>query len=341
MSNRIKKLQKGLKSPLIITNPQDLFYLTGHFLFDGGFLLMTSKQVVLFGGHLEKIKSVKIDSLNNIGKYIGRAKNLDLDDHATLLQHKWLKKFLPKVKINPVDSPAKELRLYKDTVELEAMTEAYKITAKVFAEVKRVLKKQKWTEQQLAEFIRLAGISFGADDVSFPTIVASGRNAAVPHHVPTEKLLKAGESIVLDFGFKVDGYCSDFTRTVFIKNVPPKLLKMYEATEAAYKLSVAAVKNNIVASEVDLTARNYLAQHGWDEYFIHSLGHGTGLNVHEAPHIHSHSEELLKNNMVFSIEPGVYIEKLGGIRIEDLVYLKEGKANYFAKVSTKLEDMII
>ncbi len=337
----IKKLQSGLKRPLIVTNSQDLFYLTGHFLIDHGFLFVSKNNIVLFGGHLENTGKLKTDSLRNLAKYIGRAKTVDIDEHTTLADFDLLKKFTGKVKLNPVATPIAEMRLIKTSDELATMKLAYQITAKVFAQVKVALKRSKWTEKQLAEFIRLAGIQLGADDVSFPTIVASGPNAAVPHHVPTSKLLKAGESIVLDFGFKIDGYCSDFTRTVFIKFVPELLERIYRANEIAYKLGVLAVKNNVVAKEVDLTSRNYLQQQRYDEYFIHSLGHGTGLNVHELPHIHERSEEVLKTNMVFSIEPGIYIPKLGGIRIEDLVYLKDNKANYFQKVSTKLEDMII
>jgi Xaa-Pro aminopeptidase len=181
----------------------------------------------------------------------------------------------------------------------------------------------------------------GADDISFPVIVASGANAAVPHHVPTNKTIKIGESVVLDFGFKIKGYCSDFTRTIFLKKISPEMAQIYLAAEEAYREGFKTARHNVVAKTADLAARNTLAQYNLDKYFIHSLGHGTGIDVHEAPHIHANSEEVLSNGMVFSIEPGVYVPRFGGVRIEDLVYLKNGKANYFAKASTKLKDMII
>ncbi len=341
VNTRLKKLQRSLKTPLLIRNPQDLFYLTGHSLIDGGFLFISQKQVVLFGGFLENTPGIKTDFLRNIGKYSGKAKELHVDDHLKIFELNFLKKALPKKKLTAISSPVKDLRLTKDSDELKKMKRAYKITASVFAEVKKVLPKKQWREQELAQFIRLAGLRLGADDISFPVIVASGTNAAVPHHVPTNKLIRAGESIILDFGFKIDGYCSDFSRTVFLKSVPKKLQEIYEGVGTAYNLAVAGTSTGKLGKEVDGIARNYLALKKFDKYFIHSLGHGTGVDVHEAPGLHPKSEDRLSDGMVFSIEPGVYVPKLGGVRIEDLVYLEKGKAKYFQKVSTNLTDMII
>lgn len=338
---RIKKLQKIIKNPVLIKNAQDLFYLTGIHLFDGGFLFVSKNQVVLFGGFLEKTFGIKTDFLRNIGKYLGARKILELDDNLHLSELEFLKKHLRGKKLVPVVSPVKELRITKDKSELHKMKKAYEITAQVFAEVKKALRKKQWTEKDLAKFIRLSGINYGAQDVSFPTIVAGGSNAAIPHHVPGDKILKKGESIVFDFGFKVDGYCSDFTRTVFIKTVPAKLKQMYEATEQAYTLAISGIKVGMTGKEIDAIARNHLALKKFDKYFIHSLGHGTGIAVHESPNLHPNAENKLENGMVFSIEPGVYIPKVGGVRIEDLVYLEQGKVKYFKKVSTKLTDMIV
>lgn len=339
---KIKKLQKILKTPLLIRDPGDLFYLTGLELADGGLLLVTKTEAVLLGGFLEKISTVKTDSIRNIKKYLGNSKTLQVDDLTNLREFNFVKKLLPKVKFVPVISPVKSLRLIKTSDELAKMKKAYQITVKVFGEVKRALKSNKsWTERELARFIQLTGVRLGADSPSFPAIVASGVNAAIPHHISSNKKIHPGESVVMDFGFKVDGYCSDFTRTVFVKWVSFELAQMYLATEAAYKAGLKVLAHNVVAKTADLAARDKLAEFNLDKYFIHSLGHGTGLNVHEAPHINEQSEELLKNGMVFSNEPGVYIPRLGGIRIEDLVYLKNGKAKYFAKAPTSLKDMII
>lgn len=338
---RIRKLQKNIKNPVLIKNPQDLFYLIGLHFFDGGYLFVSKNQVVLFGGFLEKTSGIKTDFLRNIGKYLGARKVLELDNNLHLSELEFLKKHLRGKKLVSVVSPVKELRIKKDKVELQKMKKAYEITAQVFGEVKKALRRKPWTEKDLAQFIRITGINLGAQDVSFPTIVASGVNAAIPHHVPGDKILKKGESIVLDFGFKIDGYCSDFTRTMFIKTVPLKLKQMYQATEQAYILAVAGTKAGKTGKEIDAIARDHLALKKFDKYFIHSLGHGTGVAVHEAPSLHPNAENKLENGMVFSIEPGVYIPKVGGVRIEDLVYLEQGKVKYFKKVSTKLTDMIV
>ncbi len=339
--SRIKRLQQGLQEPLLITNHQDLFYLTGYFFSDGGYLLITPTQAVLLGGYLEDTKGFQTDSFKNLAKYLKRSSQIHIDDSTSLRDLKLVKKYAPKILLKAVTSPVKALRIIKTSDELANLKEAYIITAKVFGQVKRVLRTKTFTEIELAQFIRLAGLKLGADDISFPVIVASGTNAAIPHHVPTDKKLRSGESIVLDFGFKVDGYCSDFTRTVFIKTAPKQLRDMYIATEQAQWLGITAVHEGSSAKEIDLTARNFLQAQGYGKYFIHTLGHGTGLDVHEKPNLHPNSSDILTEGMVFSVEPGVYISRLGGIRIEDLVYIKNNKANFFHKVSTKLEDMII
>lgn len=341
-ASKIKKLQQTLKTPLLVKNPGDLFYLTGFELADGGLLLVTKKQAVLFGGYLEKVSIVKVDSIRNIKKYLGTSKTLQIDNHTNLKEFNFVKKLLPKINLKAIDSPVAQMRLIKTSDELVKMKQAYQITVKVFNEVKKALKAKKiWTEIELAMFIKLSGLELGADDISFPVIVAAGSNAAVPHHVPTAKTIKPGESVVLDFGFKIDGYCSDFTRTVFLKKISPEMTQIYLAVEESYKLGIKTAGHNVVAKTVDLAARAKLGEYNLSKYFIHSLGHGTGLDVHEAPHVHEQSGEVLKNGMVFSIEPGVYVPRFGGVRIEDLIYLKNGKAEIFAKASTALKDIFI
>jgi Xaa-Pro aminopeptidase len=147
--------------------------------------------------------------------------------------------------------------------------------------------------------------------------------------------------VVLDFGFKVAGYCSDFTRTVFLKKAPPKLARIYIETEKAYRQAFNHIRAGMTGAMGDALGRDVLREANLEEYFIHSLGHSTGLEVHERPNLTPGEEAVLENSMVFSIEPGVYVPKLGGVRIEDLVYLKNGRPHYFVSVPTALKDMII
>ncbi len=351
--SRLKKLQAAIREPVLVGKPENLLYLTGSFFADPAQLLIfpaartgTVKRAVcarvLFGGHLEKVDGIKHkDFLKNISKYLRRGASLEIEDHLTVGESRIIKQNLKGVKLAASRHVVEQMRLIKDKEELAAIRASMKICAKVLVQVKRALTKKIWREQELARFIRMEGLLLGADGVSFEPIVAAGANAAIPHHKPGRAKLLPGQSIILDFGFKVGGYCSDFTRTVFIKRAPERLKFLYEYTETAFRAAVAAAGAGPPGQQVDAAARDYLKKHKLDKYFIHGLGHGTGLEVHEAPRLSPLSKDTLQNGMVFSIEPGVYVPRLGGIRIEDLVYLEGGKARRFTLASIDLTDNII
>ncbi len=365
---RIRQLQSSIVQPLLIKKKENLFYLTGQW-FMQGFLLVKKNDVIFFGDGLEKVEGIeKIDRLKYIGKYLGRSKNLQLEDIFTFAEVKYLRQKALGIRHKVLRSPVDYQRQIKDINETKLVGKSMKIVEKVFGQVKNQLQKKWWTEKGLAEFIKSAGFKLGAEEVSFPPIVASGANAAIPHHIPSFKRLKAGESIIMDFGFKYKGYCSDFTRTVFLKRVPSRLKKAYNQVEKAYnesirlmskRMKLQAQRSNfqtaasfrkgeilrsfgkIKARDIYQKAVSVLAEKKLERYFIHNLGHGTGLEIHEFPNLSPESKDVLENGMVFSIEPGVYIPRMGGIRIEDLVWLSEGKVKKFINVSTKLKDNII
>ena len=362
---RLKKLQQSLKNPILIKKKENLFYLTGR-SFDyraEEYLLVTKREVIGFGSGLEQIDWVnKSDRLKNIGKYI-KGNKLDIEWGFSYGEGEYLKLKTKseKLKIAPSRSPVDQMRQVKDAGELSKIGKSMQIVGKVFGEVKKQLAMKSWTEKGLAEFITKTGYKFGAEDISFPAIVAGGANAAIPHHVPSSKKLKPGESIIIDFGFKYKNYCSDFTRTVFLKRVPSRLEKEYNQVEKAYlgamkffdlelikgdkqedaPLYWRGASSSIKAEDVYNQAVKILSQAKLDKYFIHSLGHGTGLEIHELPNLSPNSKDILKDNMVFSIEPGVYIKNLGGVRIEDLVYLEKGKVKKFINVPTDLRDNVL
>jgi Xaa-Pro aminopeptidase len=340
---RIKKLQGSIKSPILIKKKENLLYLTGC-SFDyrsQEYLLVKKNAVVGFGSGLEKMDWAKrTDELKNIGKYV-KGKRLDVEYVFTFGEAKYLKFKAPRLTIKPVRSEVDVMRQIKDADELSKVKKSKQIVEKVFKLVKREIKKPGMTEIKLAKFIEASGLKLGAEDLSFPAIVASGANAAIPHHVPSGRRLKAGESIIIDFGFKYKHYCSDFTRTVFLKFAPKRLAQAYTQVERAYDRAIAMAKPGVKAEDLYDSAVKTLAEKKLAKYFIHSLGHGTGLEIHELPNLSPKSKDKMANGMVFSIEPGVYIKGVGGIRIEDLVYLEKGKVSKFINVSTKLEDNIL
>src|SRR3989344_755585 len=310
---RVKELQLAIGNPILIKKKENLFYLTGRsfdyraeeYLLVNPKLINTNKKrintdVVGFGSGLEQIDWVKkADSLKNIGRYI-KVRKLDIEWGFSYGEGEYLKsKFqISNFKIKPNRSPVDEMRQIKDADELSKIKKSMQIVGKVFEVVKKELRPRLWTERGLADFITKTGYKFGAQDISFPAIVASGANAAIPHHVPSSKKLKAGESIIIDFGFKYKNYCSDFTRTVFLKSAPKKLAEAYNQTEKAYNQSISFAIAGIKAGDVYQKSVDVLAEKKLDKYFIHSLGHGTGLEIHELPNLSPHSKDILKENMI-------------------------------------------
>jgi Xaa-Pro aminopeptidase len=249
--------------------------------------------------------------------------NLNLDNYEKLLNY--FKKRKSKLKILPLPNVIKELRAIKDEEEISLIKKAAAFTDEVFNKVLKEIK-EGVKEKDLAFFIEMEFRKNG--ESAFPVIVASGENSALPHARASEKEIKFGEAIVIDIGLKYNGYCADLTRTVFLGKISDEFKKIYQIVYDAQKkaidfLSLAIDGKKIKAKAVDLCARNYIKEKGYGEFFGHSLGHGVGLEVHEKPWVSFLSKDWIKPNMIFTIEPGIYLPKKGGVRIEDLVLLKE------------------
>ncbi|MCL5775210.1 MAG: M24 family metallopeptidase, partial [Patescibacteria group bacterium] len=300
---RIKKLQTQIKNPILIKKPENLAYLIGR-SFMRGYLLVKKTEIVFLGDGLEKAEGVaKTDFLKNVGRYIKPKETLELFGEFTYNETEYIKFKNPKLKLKVTikHSPVDSERQVKDTSELFKVRKSMEIVNAVFNHTRKQLKRRAWTEKALAEFIQNTGLRLGAEDLSFPAIVASGANAAVPHHVPGGKKIRAGEPVIIDFGFKYKKYCSDFTRTIFLNRVPKKMELAYNQVEQAYLESIAAAEPGMPAGKLCDLAVSKLAQKKLDKYFIHSLGHGTGLEIHELPNLSPGSKDTLVANMVFSI----------------------------------------
>ncbi len=216
------------------------------------------------------------------------------------------------------------LRQVKDDQELERMAYAAALADAALAEV-RPLVRQGSSEREVSFALDTAMRRLGAEDRAFETIVASGPNAAKPHARPTDRLFQAGDAVIVDFGALFDGYRSDMTRTFFVGEVPSGVMgRVLEVVSRAQAAGVGAVRAGVAAGEVDRVCRESITEAGFGEMFEHGTGHGVGLDVHEAPAVGRSSTAILGAGAVITVEPGVYLAGVGGVRVEDTVVVTDG-----------------
>jgi len=225
------------------------------------------------------------------------------------------------------------LRQRKDAAEIAAIRRAAELTDRAFEHGLTVLKpgvRELDVALAIERFVR----SEGGDGMAFPIIVASGARSAMPHGTASSKTIEAGELVTIDMGAQVDGYCADMTRTVGIGTVSSQHRALFDAVLEAQRAATAQVRAGAAGRDLDRTARQVLAEHGLAEAFVHSLGHGVGLDVHEGPSLSSRSEDVLDASMTVTIEPGVYLAGDAGVRIEDLVLVGEDGAEVLSRTPT-------
>ena len=252
-------------------------------------------------------------------------------DHVTVAAHEHLA--ASGLELVATAGVVKRLRAVKDDTELEAVGRAARILTDALARFLRDGLAGK-TEAEAAWSLEQTIHEEGADEVAFPVIVASGPNAALPHHHPGARKIGRGETVIVDAGARVDGYCSDCTRTVATGPLPPELRRAYAVCRSAQEAALAGVRAGAGASAVDGMARREIREAGID--VLHGLGHGVGLEVHELPRLTDTSEEMLAAGNVVTVEPGVYLPGAGGVRIEDLVVVSEAGAQVLTPVTKDL-----
>ncbi len=229
-------------------------------------------------------------------------------------------------------------RMIKNADELKILAKAVKLGAKAFDKLASELMQNGLGEDEFSLTYRAKTIlsDFGKYDLSFDPIVALGANAAKPHAMPTKKKMKTGDLLLVDAGLKYQRYCSDRTRTVEVEEglafktkthfSKKKIQKAYDTVLKAHDIAIEKARSGMKAKEVDALTRNTIEKAGYGKYFVHSTGHGVGLDIHEMPYISSKSDTVIEDGMVYTIEPGIYIPGEFGIRIEDMVAMIDGKA---------------
>jgi Xaa-Pro aminopeptidase len=328
--SRVDRLRASLEEPLLVTNGVNVRYLVG-FSSSNAALFVEPERVRLFSDfrYAEAARAVEgVEFVETKRSLVGALAEL-LDgtvgfEADAVSYASWEVLRAGGLELVPRRGLVESLRAVKDESELEKIRRAGEITSEAyarFAEERFVGR----TERELAW--RLDGLfhELGADAPAFETIVASGPNAARPHARPTDRTIEAGETVVIDAGAMVDGYNADCTRTLATGPLSVELKTAYQTTLEGQLSGLEAVRAGVTGIDADAAARTRIDGAGLGEKFGHGLGHGVGLEVHEAPRLSRESTDTLVAGNVVTVEPGVYLEGLGGIRIEDLVVVTDGR----------------
>lgn len=327
----------------VIKGMDNIFYLTG-FKGSEATLLITRGEVFLLTDFRyityarETIKDAQVyeikrdkDVLYNLCEKL-EIKRLGFDGaHITYNLYERFKNSLKGIELIPLKDEIEDIRKCKEACEIDLILEAIEIATNAFKEIFEEIRPGK-TEKEIALNLNHTMERLGADKPSFDTIVASGERSALPHAVPTEKKISNGEPVIIDFGVQKNGYCSDETCTILIGDVNGKISEIYKIVNDARSLGIEKARPGMPVKELDMIVRGYIEKAGYGKYFGHGTGHGIGVAVHEAPAINTASDGILEENMVITIEPGIYIPHIGGVRLEDMVFIGSRDARVLTKI---------
>jgi Xaa-Pro aminopeptidase len=340
---------------LLVTNFTNVTYLTG-FTGDDSYLLVHSRGETLISdpryttqlgeecpGLDLFIRPPGLTMPKALGKVIRRAKIGHLGaeaDSMTLGLRDRIAAELPRSEIVPLGGLVERLRERKDAEEVARIREAVWYAEKAFGVLRATLRPEK-TEKQIADELEQQLRLFGARGCSFPTIVAAGSRAALPHARATGNPIGDVDFVLVDWGADGNLYKSDLTRVLVTGKISPKLERIYGVVLKAQQLAMAAIRPGAVAQEVDAIARGVIAEAGFGRYFGHGLGHGLGLEIHEAPRLAAKVPTVLRPGMVVTVEPGIYLPGWGGVRIEDDVLVTRTGYEVLTSAPKSLEEMVV
>lgn len=273
------------------------------------------------------IKVTRGPLLKEVGKWIKRrnVKRLGFErNRLSFTEYEQLKEAAEGVRLVPLAEEVETLRMVKDADEIEAIRHSVELNSQALEKSLERCKPGRTTEAELAAEIEYRMRRFGAEKPSFETIVASGPRSALPHAHPTAERIPANALLLIDVGASVAGYASDMTRTFATGKLDGKRRQMYKAVLQSQLAAIDSVRPGVQSSAVDRAARTVLREYGWDKLFVHSTGHGLGLEIHERPRVGRKDKTKLKAGMIITVEPGIYEEGFGGVRIEDTVLVTAG-----------------
>lgn len=345
MNVKIKWLRDKIKNMnmqgMIISNPINIKYLTN--IDAEGILLLTRKENIYItdGRYIEHVQStltiddeIIVNDIRNISKddyenFFLFCENVGFEEnYVTYAKYK---EYMHKYKINSLvetENIIEKQRMIKDEDEIDKIKKACEITDNCFNYLLKFIKKG-MTEKKIAEEIEKYFKENGADGIAFDTIVASGINSSMPHAVPTDKKIESGDVITIDFGCKYKGYCSDMTRTIFVDFVQEYIKPVYELVLKNQLLTLRELRDGVISKNVSKMVESDFNVNNFE--LIHGLGHSLGLEIHEMPYLSSRSEQVIKENMIITDEPGIYLPGRFGVRIEDTVLITKTGAERLTK----------
>lgn len=340
MNTRIQGVQAKIKEldldAFLVTSPENRRYLTG-FTGTSGWVLITQNDAYFFTDfrYIEQAKKqvkdchlIKWDQFNPYLSLRQQMGELDLytfgveSGHLTVADFLELKNQFGTKAVQPQRNVVETLRMVKSQEEIDLIAYAESIGDKAFAHVLPLIKPGV-SELEIAMELEFFMRKNGADGLSFTSIVASGARSAMPHGVASEKKIEVGDFVTMDFGCVYQGYCSDMTRTVGVGKVDEEQEKVYNLVLKAQQTALDGIKAGVIGKDIDELCRQVYRQANVLSYFGHGLGHSLGLEVHEEPRFSIKDNNVMQENMVLSVEPGLYFPNWGGVRIEDIVVIKK------------------
>jgi len=358
METRLSRLYTYMEEvkldAILITSPRHVYYLTG-FLSEPherllSLIVPAVGEPVLLVPALDREAAEQASSVKRIATHTDTddayavlagllpkpCRRLGLEkNHLTVMRYEAIASVAGAESFLDIEKPLREMRMIKSPEEIVRVRRAIEAVETVLAEgLKRV--KPGVTEVEIVAELEYQMRKLGTQGPSFDTMVLAGEKSALPHGVPGQRKIQPGELLLFDLGVVLDGYVSDITRTFAVGDINAQLREIYDTVLAANLAAIAAVKPGATLASLDHAARHLITERGYGEYFMHRLGHGLGMEVHEYPSVHGANQDVLQPGMVFTIEPGVYVPGVGGVRIEDDVLVTESGCDVLTRFPKEL-----
>lgn len=331
-NNRLYFSALNSSAGIVVITKKESYLLVDFRYYEMALKIAKSLKVILVEDFFDSLKEILIKQ---------KIKNVLLENEfVSLEKYKKIKTFLKDLNINLIEenvlNPAvNDLRTIKTDFEIKKMKTAQEISEYALGEVLKEIKIG-ITEKEIAAKLDYLMKKNGAIGQAFETIVLSGKNSSLPHGVPSNKKIEPGDFVLIDMGANFEGYCSDMTRTIAVKSVTKEQKEVYDIVLKAQEKALSFLRADVKAKDIDKVARDIIDETKYKGKFGHALGHAVGLDIHERPTLSIKSDQILKESMVVTVEPGIYIENKFGIRIEDMVLVKKDGYENFTKVPNEL-----